>query len=116
MQQLDDGLGNNDIGHGTNSADQTILYRRPLLDFRWRCSLLMLARRISAPPTGKRYPRCRRFPAQWSAVPAPIAGAGLPGLVAAGYLLNSRGGLPQMPLCEAPPWRGDLDIVVDYSA
>jgi hypothetical protein len=33
-----------------------------------------------------------------------------------GYLLDSRGGLPQMPLCEAPPWPGDSNIVADYSA
>jgi hypothetical protein len=121
MQQLDDGLGNNDIGHGTNSADQTILYRRPLLDFRWRCSLLMLARRISASPTGKRYPRCRRSGAivgcsrshsrRWT---AEIGGCLLERR--GGYLPDSRGGLPQMPLCEAPPWPGDSNIVADYSA
>jgi hypothetical protein len=82
MQQLDDGLGNNDIGHGTSSADQPILYRRPLLDFRWPCPLLMLARRISA-PYREALPEVPPFPAQWSAVPGPIAGAELPGLVAA---------------------------------
>src|SRR5262249_55120504 len=33
-----------------------------------------------------------------------------------GHLPDSRGGLPQMQLCEAPPWSGDSNIVADYSA
>jgi hypothetical protein len=82
MKQLDDGLGNNDFGHRTNSADQTILYRRPLLDFRWRCSSHVGAARQRT-SYREALPEVPPFPAQWSAVPGPIAGAQLPGLVAA---------------------------------